>query len=66
MMYTVTDKNVPILNFVLQVLSLVENLCNAEQDFCAQFFFLDVDVKVFVFLKYFHVMYLPILDKDRL
>ncbi|XP_075975152.1 exocyst complex component Sec3 [Anticarsia gemmatalis] len=27
------------------VLSLVENLCNAEQDFCAQFFFLDVDVK---------------------
>ncbi|CAH0586740.1 unnamed protein product [Chrysodeixis includens] len=27
------------------VLSLVENLCNAEQDFCAQFFFLDIDVK---------------------
>ncbi|KAJ8716909.1 hypothetical protein PYW07_003536 [Mythimna separata] len=27
------------------VLSLVESLCNAEQDFCAQFFFLDIDVK---------------------
>ena len=29
-----------------QVLSLVESLCNAEQDFCMQFFFLDIDVKV--------------------
>ncbi|XP_049872434.1 exocyst complex component 1 [Pectinophora gossypiella] len=28
-----------------QVLTLVENLCNAEQDFCTQFFHLDVDVK---------------------
>lgn len=27
------------------VLSLVESLCNAEQDFCTQFFFLDIDVK---------------------
>ncbi|CAB3246747.1 unnamed protein product [Arctia plantaginis] len=27
------------------VLTLVENLCNAEQDFCVQFFFLDIDVK---------------------
>lgn len=28
------------------VLALVETLCNAEQDFCTQFFFLDIDVKV--------------------
>ncbi|KAJ2951310.1 hypothetical protein O0L34_g5712 [Tuta absoluta] len=28
-----------------QVLNLVETLCNAEQDFCTQFFHLDVDVK---------------------
>ncbi|XP_063622311.1 exocyst complex component 1 isoform X2 [Cydia splendana] len=27
------------------VLTVVENICNAEQDFCTQFFFLDVDVK---------------------
>ncbi|XP_047025106.1 exocyst complex component 1 isoform X6 [Helicoverpa zea] len=27
------------------VLSLVESMCNAEQDFCTQFFFLDIDVK---------------------
>ncbi|CAH0682896.1 unnamed protein product [Spodoptera exigua] len=27
------------------VLSLVESLCNAEQDFCTQFFFLDIDIK---------------------
>ncbi|XP_013173156.1 PREDICTED: exocyst complex component 1 [Papilio xuthus] len=28
-----------------EVLNLVEELCNAEQDFCTQFFYLDVDVK---------------------
>ncbi|CAH2047601.1 unnamed protein product, partial [Iphiclides podalirius] len=28
-----------------EVLNLVEDLCNAEQDFCTQFFHLDVDVK---------------------
>lgn len=28
-----------------EVLSLVESLCNAEQDFCTQFFYLDIDVK---------------------
>ncbi|CAG5054709.1 unnamed protein product [Parnassius apollo] len=28
-----------------EVLNLVEELCNAEQDFCTQFFHLDVDVK---------------------
>ncbi|KAJ0183572.1 hypothetical protein K1T71_001548 [Dendrolimus kikuchii] len=28
-----------------EVLGLVEALCNAEQDFCAHFFYLDVDVK---------------------
>ncbi|XP_059057396.1 exocyst complex component 1 [Achroia grisella] len=27
------------------VLTTVEGICNTEQDFCAQFFFLDVDVK---------------------
>ncbi|KAG6440892.1 hypothetical protein O3G_MSEX001501 [Manduca sexta] len=27
------------------VLSLVESLCNAEQDFCTQFFYLDIDIK---------------------
>uniref|UniRef100_A0A2A4JCV4 Exocyst complex component Sec3 C-terminal domain-containing protein n=1 Tax=Heliothis virescens TaxID=7102 RepID=A0A2A4JCV4_HELVI len=27
------------------VLSLVESMCNSEQDFCTQFFFLDIDVK---------------------
>ncbi|XP_063826526.1 exocyst complex component 1 [Ostrinia nubilalis] len=32
----------PILDGVL---TLVESLCDAEQDFCTQFFYLDVDVK---------------------
>lgn len=25
---------------------MVENVCNAEQDFCMRFFFLDADAKV--------------------
>ncbi|OWR52144.1 exocyst complex component sec3 [Danaus plexippus plexippus] len=28
-----------------EVLTMVESTCNAEQDFCTQFFYLDVDVK---------------------
>ncbi|KAM3955697.1 exocyst complex component 1 [Aphomia sociella] len=28
-----------------QVLTTVETVCNAEQDFCTQFFYLDVDIK---------------------
>ncbi|XP_053604458.1 exocyst complex component 1 [Plodia interpunctella] len=32
----------PVLD---DVLTFVENLCNAEQDFCVQFFHLDIDVK---------------------
>ena len=29
-----------------EVLTLVETMCNAEQDFCTQFFNLDTDTKV--------------------
>ncbi|KAI8422026.1 hypothetical protein MSG28_009927 [Choristoneura fumiferana] len=42
------DREIHRLNFdsVFQVLTVVENVCNAEQDFCTQFFFLDADAKV--------------------
>ncbi|KAL0830934.1 hypothetical protein ABMA28_003014 [Loxostege sticticalis] len=36
------ERQDPILDGVL---TLVESLCDAEQDFCAQFFYLDIDIK---------------------